>query len=158
MPKYSISVLNAAGSTGAKKTLIGMDANATGENAEIVECIMTGSGAAAVADNPHQAGGFMCTMAATGTSTAVVPEPFNQAAPASSILTGVNYSAEPTAYSAVASVLFGFNQRGGMRYAVPQGEGVRLQNQTEDSGFGWTVLSGTAAGGLDANVHYWENN
>lgn len=157
MPKYAVSLSSASGSTSAKKTMIGLDANATGENFEVVEAIMTGSGGATAADNQHVAGGYACSFAGTGTSTGITPEPFYQQAPASSILAGVNYSAEPTSYSAVAHILFGFNQRGGMRWAVPQGEGIRFHNAVEESGFGWTVLGGSAAGVVDATVHYWEN-
>src|SRR5262245_3139335 len=91
---------------------------------ELVDIIMTGDGATAAADIEHECHVAKCTFGAAGTSTLVVAEPMDDASNAARTVTRVKYSAEPTTIGGVFPVNFGFNQRGGMRWAVPRGEGI----------------------------------
>ena len=156
MPKYAIST-NAFTTSTTILTALGIFPNAAGENAEVVELIMTGSGSTAAADTQHRASAVACTFGATGVSTTLTPEPFNQQAAAATASCGAAYTTEPTAYSGQPSLVFGFNQRGGMRWAVPQGEGIKCHNAPADKGIGWRVIS-PAAGAIDATAHFWEDN
>ena len=88
----------------------------------------------------------------------VDPIPFNPTGPAALGNYGTNYSTEPTTLSAVHPVTFSHNQRGGMRWAVPQGEGFRAANYgTTEKGCVVTTIS-SAAGNEDANMHFWQAN
>lgn len=154
MPKYGITTNDFTTST-TILTALGMFANATGEQAEIVELIMTGSGSTAAADTQHRATANTCTFGATGVSTSLTPEPFLDGSLAANLTCGAAYGTEPTAYSSQPVMVFGFNQRGGMRWAVPQGEGIRVNNAFTEKGVGWRVAS-SAAGKIDATAHFWE--
>jgi hypothetical protein len=156
MPKYGITTRTFTTATATTSTTaLGVFPNATGEQAEIVELIMTGAGATAAADTMHIARATHCTFGATGISTSLTPEPFSDGSVAALSSCGAAYTSEPTAYSGQDHLAFGFNQRGGMRWAVPQGEGMRLNNAFTDKGLGWRVNS-AAAGSIDATVHFWE--
>lgn len=123
---------------------------------QIVEVIVTGSGATTPADTAHRATLVGCTFGATGVSTTTTPIPWNPNASAAVGNFGSNYSTEPTTYSSQTPVVFGFNQRGGMRWAVPQGEGFNIANSgTTEKGAGVTVVS-SAAGVVDGNMHFWQ--
>ncbi len=155
MPKYGISTNDFTTST-TILTVLGVSPNATGEQAEVVELIMTGSGTTAAADTQHRATAQPATFAATGVSTSLTPQPFLDASVAALCTAGGAYSTEPTSYASTLGLLvFGFNQRGGMRWAVPQGEGVRLNNAWTNKFLGWRVTS-SAAGKADATMHFWE--
>lgn len=154
MPKYGITTNDMTTST-TISTALGIFANATGEQAEIVELIMTGSGTTAAADTQHRATAAHCTFGATGVSTSLTPEPFLDNSLAANCTTGAAYSTEPTTVSSQPHLVFGFNQRGGMRYAVPQGEGVKINNAGTDKGLCWRTTS-SAAGKIDATLHFWE--
>ncbi len=156
MPKFGIST-NAFTTSTTILTVLGVFPNAAGENAEIIECAMTGSGSTAAADTMHRATLLPCTFGATGVSTSLTPEPFNSNASAAKSSCGAAYTTEPTTYGSQPLLVFGFNQRGGMRWAVPQGEGYKSHNSTTNKGLGWRVIS-TAAGAVDAYVHFWEDN
>jgi hypothetical protein len=71
------------------------------------------------------------------------------------VLAVVEFSAEPTTVGSVYPVLFGFNQRSGLRWAVPRGEGVVFRNADTQIGMVWQVLS-DAAGAVDSHAHWWE--
>lgn len=155
MAKYGVFA-NAFATTTAAKTAIAVHANAAGEKAEVVELCMTGSGSATAADRQHRAQAAPCTFAGAGTAGSnPTPEPFDKYANAAKCLVGIEYSAEPTVVGSVFPVLFGFNQRGGMRWAVPRGEGIVIDNANTDKGVVWQVLS-DAAGEVDAFAHFWE--
>ena len=81
--------------------------------------------------------------------------PCRHSSVAAACLAGIAYTAEPTNINTVALLQFGFNQRGGMRWAVPQGEGIKCMNSFTEKGLVWTVVS-SAAGVVDANMHWWE--
>ena len=156
MPKYSTQYALFTTSTATLTVLGAYMLTDNTRQAQIVEVIMTGSGATTPADTAHR-----CTLAglsfgATGGSTPITPIPWNPSASAALGNYGVNYTTEPTTYSAVRPVMFGFNQRGGMRWAVPQGEGFNIANAgATEKGAGVTVIS-SAAGVIDANMHFWQ--
>ena len=157
MPKYGISSRGFTTAATIKQQL-GIFPNATGENAEVVELIMTGSGSSAPADRSHRASAASCTFATTGVSTSLTPEPFNSSATAAKSSCGSDYATTATAFTTAAcQVEFGFNQRGGMRWAVSQGEGIKLHNANTNKGIVWNVIS-DAAGATDATAHFWEDN
>ena len=156
MPKYGISFSAFATTTGLK-TASGIFPDAAGENVEIVECTMTGGGTVAAADIQHQASVAKGTWAATGVSTSTTPQPFHSGASAAKASCGTAYTTEPTAYTAIPPIMFGFNQRGGMRWAVPQGEGVKVNNANTEKGCGMKVIS-SAVGTVDGYMHFWEDN
>lgn len=155
MGKYTSNFVNFTTAT-TSKTGVSVDADGAGELGEIVECMMTGSGSVAAADRQHRASLDPCTFATAGTGTAQTPQPFKQITQAALLASSTAYSAEPSVIANTSGmVVFGFNQRGGMRWAVPQGEGVWCSNATEESGMAWRVIS-DAAGATDGYLHWWE--
>ena len=155
MPKYGLSTSSMTTTT-TLDTTISIDANAAGELAEVVELIMTGAGLDAAADTQHTAQSNFCDFAATaGTTTAQTPELMNAASRAADVAGNVVYTAEPETINAVSQVMFGFNQRGGMRWAVPRGEGILCVGDSTESGLVWRNVS-SAAGQIDSNMQWWE--
>lgn len=125
---------------------------------EIVECAMFGSGTVAPADIQHEC--TLCAVSAagagTGTASPPTPEPFGpnkQVAATSTILWKM--TAEPTTYATVFPVLFSFNQRGGMRWAVPRGEGMGNVFEATQMHIGQRVRS-SAVGTVDGMLNFWE--
>lgn len=114
---------------------------------------MTGSSAAA-ADRQHRATLVYHTSATDAAGTSVTPEPFNQGAQAAHGTWVRNATTEGAAKDSTFPVIFGFNQRGGMRWAVPRGEGVFVENGQTTPAIAWQVMS-DAAGEIDADVHFW---
>lgn len=156
MPKYAVIADDFTTPTGTADTAILVHANAAGERAEIVELIMTGSGVTAAADTQHRATAQFGDGTTAGTAGSnPTPEKFSDGTQPASCLAGIKYTAEPTNINSVPHVAFGFNQRGGMRWAVPQGEGIFIQNLATEKALLWLVVS-SAAGKVDANVHWWE--
>ena len=154
MGKFAISVAAFTTST-SLTTAMCVGPNAAGETGEAVEVVMTGSGTTTAADTQHRCNTSMLTLATTGVSTTATPEPFHQGARASQFIAGSTFTTEPTVYSGQPSILFGFNQRGGMRWAVPQGEGLIMIGGFDDEGVGVRTIS-AAAGAVDGHLHYWE--
>ena len=154
MGKFALSVSAFTTST-TVTTAVGVSPNAAGEVGEVVEAVMTGSGTTTAADTQHRCQVNFCTYATTGVSTTATPEPFHQGARASQFIAGHTFTTEPTTYSGQATVNFGFNQRGGMRWAVPQGEGMHMVGGFDDEGVGLRVIS-AAAGAIDGHLHFWE--
>ena len=154
MAKFGI-YFNAFATTTGAKTALSFYPNGAGERAEVIELIMTGSGSAAAADRQHRAQAAKCTFGSTGTGSVATPEPFSEIANAARIQTIIEHSAEPTTVGSVFPLLWGFNQRGGMRWAVPQGEGFQIHNADTENGMVFQVLS-DAAGEVDGSGHLWE--
>ena len=155
MGKYAIGVTAFTTPTGTADTAASIEA-AAGEAAEVVELIMTGSGTTTAADTMHRAVAALCDFTTQGTAGASpTPEKFNQAANASLMSADIEYTAEPTNINTVELLTFGFNQRGGMRWAVPQGEGIAIRGNDTEKGVVWTVIS-AAAGAVDGAMHWWE--
>ncbi len=153
MGKYAVDAKDHTTGTGLLGA-VGLIA-AAGERAEIIEMIMAGSGATAAADTQHEARGAHMTQAGAGTSTAATPTKFNLASAASSLTAAVLYTVQPTDIDTVHEVSFGFNQRGGMRWAVPKGEGIEVNGDESKLAYIWEVISSTA-GKVSANVQWWE--
>lgn len=153
MPKYGV-VFDAFATTTSFTTAAQLNPNASGERGEVVELIMTGSGSAAAADRQHRAALSFCTFATTGAGQTPTPEPFSQGSAAADILAAVEMTTEATVV-ATAFIQWGFNQRGGMRWAVPRGEGVEINNADSEPGVVFRVLS-DAAGSVDGHIHWWE--
>jgi len=154
MGKFALTVSAFTTST-TVTTAIGVAPNAAGETGEVVEAVMTGSGTTTAADTQHRCQVTYCTYATTGVSTTATPEPFHQGARASQFIAGHTFTTEPTTYSGQPTINFGFNQRGGMRWAVPQGEGLVMIGGFDDEGVGLRVIS-AAAGAIDGHLHYHE--
>lgn len=155
MGKFGVFFDAYATTTGAKSA-VGLHANGTGEWFELVEALMTGSGSATAADRQHRARLAKCTFGTAGTGTVITAEPLDDFAQAGRVLATGEFSAEPTTVGTVYPIMFGFNQRGGMRWAVPRGEGVFAYNPNTNKGVVWQVLS-DAAGEVDGHVHWWES-
>lgn len=130
---------------------------ATKAPVEVVEAAMYGGGTTAAADIQHAAtlAAVSAAGAGTGTASPPTPEPFGNKlqAAASSILWKM--TAEPTTYATVFPVLSAFNQRGGMRWAVPRGEGYVDQFENTQMHVGWRAQS-SAAGAVTGHLHWWE--
>lgn len=154
MPKYGVYFDDHTTST-SNTTAVLIYANATGERGEIIELIMTGSGITVAADTQHRALVLRQDCGSTGTMTAVTAVKFHDKSAAATLLSQIEATAEPTTYVADSALLWGFNQRGGMRWAVPQGEGVYLQNADTNDAVGFLVRS-SAAGKVDGSVNWWE--
>jgi len=156
MNKYGVDAPDFTSPTTTADTVISIEAAAS-EMAEIVELIMTGSGTTTAADTQHHAAGKFCDFTTAGTSGSTpTPEPMGNTGTAT-MAAAIAYTAEPTNINTVAPISFGFNQRGGMRWAVPKGEGTWVLGGATEDGFCWTVVS-VAAGKVDAAIHWWEPN
>ena len=159
MPKYGVSFPGFVTTTALKSVVGAYMVTTLTMEAEIVEVIVTGGGATAAADTQHRAQLMPFTFAGTGASTTIVPMQFNQRSAAALGNYGSNYSTEPTATGVTVPVQFGFNQRGGMRWAVPQGEGYKITSNATTTHTGATVqIISAAAGVIDANMHLWQGN
>jgi hypothetical protein len=153
MAKYGAS-FQAFATTTAIKTLLKITGIAA-KPYEIVELGMYGAGSVAPADIQHEASACFVSAAGAGTGTAQTAEKMRQSSAAASSTVLVNLTVEPTTYSAVFPVQFGFNQRGGMRWAVPQGEGMANQFENTSMHAGWRVKS-SAVGTVDGMANWWE--
>ncbi len=158
MPKFAISFASQTTATSTKSILGAYMLTDSTRQGEIVECIWTGSGSVAAADIQHRGTLQGYTFGATGVSTTITPVPFNPAVAAAIGNFGTNYSTEPTTIATVIPIMVGFNQRGGMRWAVPQGEGYKISNAgTTEKGATMATIS-SAAGNVDANMHFHQGN
>jgi hypothetical protein len=154
MGKFGVSSLNFTTTT-SQDTQISITMGAS-ERAEVVELIMTGAGKTAAADTQHQAAAFFTDFSTAGTpGSSPTPEVMQQGGPAAGAEADIDYTAEPTNINTVSPVNFSFNQRGGMRWAVPRGEGLIVQGGLTEDGLLWTVNS-QAVGATDANMQWWE--
>jgi hypothetical protein len=93
--------------------------------------------------------------AGTGTASPPTPEPFGNSLVAATSTILWKMTAEPTTYATVFPVLSAFNQRGGMRWGVPRGEGVFNQFENTNMHTGWRAQSSTA-GTVTGHLHWWE--
>lgn len=155
MAKYGVS-FQAFATTTAIKTGLKL-VSVTKFPWEVVELGMYGAGSVAPADIQHEASWAFVSAAGAGTGAASppTPEPMSKSSPAASSTILWAMTAEPTTYATVFPVQFSFNQRGGMRWAVPQGEGLAdTFEQTQMHG-GWRVRS-SAVGSVDGMMNWWE--
>ena len=146
---FSNFTTSTANKTGTK--IIG----ASGRAFEVVEIGAYGSGVATPADIQHNVNcGFLTNGGAGTPGASPTPEPMHKDAPASANTAGTAYSAESTTYVTNVPQLFSFNQRGGMRWAVPVNEGF-VGDPVTNFSFGWRVQS-SAAGAIDGTTMWWE--
>ena len=152
--QFFISFNNYATSAGPLTTakLFGV----AGKQYEITEVIGNGAGQANPADIQHEIWASFCNTAGAGTSTIYVPKKKDSASGVSVHSASVEFTAEPTTYATSNDTLFSFNQRGGMRYAVPEGYGFKNQGGAANFCFGMRVLS-SSAGFIDGSIHWIEN-
>ena len=155
MPKYALQYVHYVTTTSLRSVVGAYMLTDATRQLEVVEVIMTGSGSDAAADIQHRCELAGYTFGATGVSTTTTPIPFNPAAAAAIGNYGSNYSTEPTTISAIHPVTFGFNQRGGMRWSVPQGEGFKTDGGQTGLSFGTLIISSTA-GSVDGQTMWWE--
>jgi len=152
--KYGITTLSFASPITTADTALSIEA-APNEHAEVVECLMTGSGTDAAADTPHTAHLRRLDFATAGTTTSIVPMFVSKGTGVALMSANEIFTAEPTTFEAVEIVAFGFNQRGGMRWAVPRGEGAECAGGLLEDGLAWGVVA-QAAGFVDATIQWWE--
>lgn len=153
MAKYWVGFENFATATTNKTgcKIIG----ASAKSLEVVEIGAFGTGAATPADIQHNVNcGYLSNATAGTPGASPTPEPFYKAGTVSALTAGVAYSAESTTFVTNVFQLFSFNQRGGMRWSVPQGEGYKADPVTNFS-FAWRVKS-SAVGAIDGNILWWE--
>lgn len=152
--KFGVAFSDFTTSTG-RKTAVSI-VPAANKPVEIIEFTSTGSGVTAAADTQHEGGLWTRTNggAAAGTTPLIAPFQFTSAASAATVLTLC--TTEPTTYTTNAHVFFGFNQRGGMRWAVPRGEGLLVSQGDTQLAVGVTVIS-AAAGKISGYTNWWEN-
>jgi hypothetical protein len=147
---YSNFTTSTAAKTAAK--LIG----AAAKSWEIYESGMYGSGLAAPADIQHQCIMAFSTNGGAGSGgTSPTPEPIIQNETVSALTTTVTYTSEPTTYTTNQFALFSFNQRGGMRWAVPIGMGFQANGASTQLSMGQLVKS-SAAGAIDGVLQWAE--
>lgn len=132
--------------------LIGASAKAF----EICEVGCYGGGQTAAADTQHEIQMGCLSNAGAGTpGTSPTPEKVEQYGTASGLTAGTAYTAEPTTYTTNVFPLFTFNQRAGMRWAVPRGDGMRASGADTYLSAGVRVDS-SAAGKISGNMFWWE--
>jgi hypothetical protein len=158
MPKYGIMKAAYTSSTTNLSVLGAYMVTTATCFGEIVEVIVTGCGSVASADIQHRAALTGVTFGATGVSSTIVPIPFANGVTAAVGNYGTTYTTEPTTTSAVNAVTFGFNQRGGMRWAVPQGEGYKIHADGGTERGAVVMDISSAAGTIDADMHFWLGN
>ena len=154
MGKYFVGFSAFATTTGNKTStkIIG----AATKRFELVEHVLSGAGTVAPADVQHQAKCAFLSGAGAGTPGASpTPEAMDQASSAARCGAGTAYSAEPTTYNTNVFTLFSCNQRGGMRWSVPQGEGFRSDGGQTGLSLGTLVIS-SVAGSVDGQSMWWE--
>lgn len=92
---------------------------------------------------------------ASGTGTAVVPEPLDSDAPAALITVEENHTIEPTYVTADILWQIAANQRATYRWvAAPDGE--LMVPATADAGFGWAAFHASAVPDFVINAHHYE--
>lgn len=153
MGKFLSGFSNSPTSTTAKTFM--KIAGQSGKNFEVVYIYMGLAGASGPGDFQHQVNVGWINNATIGTPGSVTaPIRMSYAGPTSVLSVGVAYTAEPTAYDAFIPPLMGFNQRGGVQFSVPRGEGF-ITDPASAMGFGVRVLSNTP-GNVDGAIMFWE--
>lgn len=126
-----------------------------GESGEFVEFIMTGSGITAAADTQHRATVDYSEGTGSIAGTAQTAQKFDQNSAVGKLELEVTILTEGTTIQTPPAVDFGFNQRGGMRWAVPRGEGVYLTFDNANEDLEFRAIS-SAAGKISASANWWE--
>lgn len=153
MPKFGAGISDRTTATSVDGCIAWT--TAAGDWAEFVELMMTGSGITAAADTQHRATFDFSEGTTEAIGTAQTPMKFNQNSAAASLTTEVTITTEQATIQTPPAVEFAFNQRGGMRWAVPRGEGIILAFDHANEDASWRVIS-SAAGKVNASSHWWE--
>jgi len=157
MPKFSIRT-PAMATTTTKKGGIGF-ITITKARAEIIEVLGNGSGTTAPADVQHSNLLEFSTGTVQMAGAAATPAKFDQNS-AVSIFTSSEIdlvaTTEPETLQTPGPVTLGYNQRGGLRWAVPRGEGVILTFDTPTNEDMALSTDSNAAGNVDLEIHWWE--
>jgi len=130
---------------------------AANEFGEFVELMMTGSGITGAADTMHTATFDFSDGGTLAAGSAMTPVQWDQNSAAALIETETTITTEQATIITPPVVTYGFNQRGGMRWAVPRGEGVYLNGNVTNEDASWRCVS-SAAGKVNASAHWWEPN
>ena len=152
--KFGVNFANYTTST-ARKTCAKV-VPAANKPCEFIEFALTGAGQTTAADTQHEGGVTALTNAGAGTGVSATPNPFQQTGAVSASTCLVTHTTEPTTYTTISPIYFGFNQRGGMRWAVPKGEGVLISQGDTNLAIGLNILS-AAAGAASGYLNWWEN-
>lgn len=155
MAKFLFGISNWPTSSTTVKTLMKV-AGQSGKFFEVVWIYTGGAPAIAPQDFAYQAQVGWVSNATIGTPSSVtIPIKVNgYAGPSSVISCGIGYTAEPTTYDAFVVPLFGHNNRGGMLFQVPRGEGFQT-DPASAMGFGVRTICNTA-GNMDGSLMYHE--
>lgn len=151
MARYSQTVKAFVTST-SLKTAISIRPSAT-VGAELQEVIVTGSGSTAPADVSHRVELWRHTLQDGTAGSTPAPEKLDPGTAASGLTAPINFSVEPTVMASKESLVFAFNQRGGMRHAVPHGWGFKMPAATTNN-IAVRIIS-SVAGAVDVTV-IWE--
>jgi hypothetical protein len=155
MPKFGVHSAGFSVTTAVKTAI--MFWALSNRRAEIIELLATGGGTAAVADTPIQASAAFASTTLVGVGTTRTAEKLDgQGAATIGTCTTVDFSTEPTTYASVFPVFFGFNTRGGNKFSVPQGEGLKVDSGASNNRLGWR-LQGQAAATCDSQGQGWED-
>lgn len=150
MPRFWVGYSAFTTST-AVKTAIKI-IGAAAKSWELYETGHYGAGTITPADGQHQIFFAVGTNGGAGTPGASpTPEKVVQVAAVTGLTAGTGYSAESTTITTNQFTLMSFNQRGGMRWAVPLGMGF-VPDATQLSGF--ITCQSSVAGRIDGNA-FW---
>ena len=121
---------------------------------EMFETGHFGDGRTAPADIQHEiSAGFLTNGGVGAGSSAPTPEKMQQSSAVSGITLTITHTTEPTTYTTNVFTLMSFNQRGGMRWAVPIGMGYMADAGDTNLSLGLRCQS-SAAGTIGGNA-YW---
>jgi hypothetical protein len=128
-------------------------AGQSGRQFEVNWIFMGGGAATNPQDFMYQCQVGWISNATIGTPGSVTtPIKLDYTAQAATNSCGIAYTAEPTAYDSYVVPLFSHNQRGGMIFQVPPGDGF-ISDPASAYGFGVRVLSNTP-GNIDASMKF----
>jgi len=158
MPKFSIQTQDMAVTT-TKKAGIGF-ITITKARAEIIEVKGNGGGTTAPKDAQHTNLLEFSTGTVQMIGAAATPAKFDQNS-AVSVFTSTEIdliaTTEPETLQTPGPVSLGYNQRGGLRWAVPRGEGVVLTFDTPTNEDMALSTDSDTTGNVDLEIHWWES-
>lgn len=154
MPKFGVHVASLTTSTSVITGI--MLWGLSNRRAEAIEAFGTGAGLVAAADTQAQFSIAYASTTLVGVGTTTTPEKFAQGSAAIGSCLTTTFTQEPTTYGAVFPVMWGFNQRGGQRWAVPRGEGLMVESAATQNRLGLRAR-GQAAGSVDMTLNAWED-
>lgn len=154
MSKFLFGINNWPTSGTTVKTIMKV-AGQSGKNFEVTWIHVAGAANVAPQDFAYEAQVGWVSNATIGTPSSVpVPIKMMYGGPTSVLSCGIGYTAEPTAYDSYVVPLFAHNNRGGMLFQVPRGEGF-MTDPASAMGLGVRTICNTS-GNLDASLMYHE--